>query len=70
MVIYPNLNTTHIQPLIDFKGVNNAEYLLHTVNNYKRLDAAFSLYLTTAIKRSWISSILSEIKKTWKENSE
>lgn len=63
------LNTTRIQTLVDFNGVNNKKYIIHrNVKNYKRLDAAFSVYLTKAIKQTEITSVLTDIKKAWKES--
>ena len=63
------LNTTRIQTLVNFNGVNNKKYIIHgNVKNYKRLDAAFSVYLTKAIKRTEITSVLTDIKKAWKES--
>ncbi|XP_063430252.1 uncharacterized protein LOC134712531 isoform X2 [Mytilus trossulus] len=62
-----DVNPTKIQSLIDFNGVNNAKYTVHTVTNYKRLDTAFSMYLSKAIKRTEVTSVINEIKKTWKE---
>ena len=63
------LNTTRIQTLVNFNGVNNKKYIIHgNFKNYKRLDAAFSVYLTKAIKRTEITSVLTDIKKAWKES--
>lgn len=65
-----DLNTTKIQSMIDFTGVNNDNYTVHTVTNCKRLDTAFSMYLSKTIKRTEVTSVINEIKKTWKEKGQ
>lgn len=65
-----DVNTTMIQSMINFTGVNNDKYTVHTVTNYKRLDTAFSMYLSRAIKRTEVTSVINEIKKTWKEKGQ
>jgi hypothetical protein len=52
------LNTTRIQTLVNFNGVNNKKYIIHgNVKNYKRLDAAFSVYLTLVLRKYSTSNI-------------